>query len=153
VKEQRLALELASATRERDFYLKQVDQGKAIDAMAAKQQRRAQQAAEAGAAPGGEAQEPPRAKAGGARVVRTFQQVRESGCLYCDDATYTRWCAEACARCARGAAAVAERAGAGVWLAARGRGGRRRGRRATASQEAEAAAGVTHALCSARITR
>ena len=80
VKEQRLALELASATRERDFYLKQVDQGKAIDAMAAKQQRRAQAAAaeDAGAA-GGErgAQEPPKAKAGGkARLVRTFQQVR-----------------------------------------------------------------------------
>jgi hypothetical protein len=79
VKEQRLALELASATRERDFYLKQVDQGKAIDAMAAKQQRRAQAAAEAGAAAGGDAgaQEPPRpAKAGGARIVRTFQQAR-----------------------------------------------------------------------------
>jgi ESF2/ABP1 family protein len=78
VKEQRLALELASATRERDFYLKQVDQGKAIDAMAAKQQRRAQQAAEAaeGGAAADAAQEPPRAKAGGARVVRNFQQAR-----------------------------------------------------------------------------
>ena len=78
VKEQRLALELASATRERDFYLKQVEQGKAIDAMAAKQQRRAQAAAEQPAAAGeGGAQEPPKAKAGGARLVRTFQQVRK----------------------------------------------------------------------------
>ena len=75
VKEQRLALELASATRERDFYLKQVDQGKAIDAMAAKQQRRAQAAAEAGAGEAEGKQEAPRAKAG-ARVVRTFQQAR-----------------------------------------------------------------------------
>jgi len=80
VKEQRLALELASATRERDFYLKQVEQGKAIDAMAAKQQRRAQAAAEeaGGAGDTRGAQEPPKAKACGARVVRTFQQVRLS---------------------------------------------------------------------------
>ena len=84
MKEQRLALELASATRERDFYLKQVEQGKAIDAMAAKQQRRAQAAAEQPAAAAGErgAQEPPKAKAGGARLVRTFQQVRsQTACM------------------------------------------------------------------------
>ena len=78
MKEQRLALELASATRERDFYMKQVEQGKAIDAMAAKQHRRAQAAAEQPGGAGDErgAQEPPKAKAGGARLVRTFQQVR-----------------------------------------------------------------------------
>ena len=80
VREQKLALELAAATRERDFYLKQVDAGKALDAMAAKQQRRADAAA-AAAGEGGEGvpQRPPAAAsapAGKQRTVRTFTQVR-----------------------------------------------------------------------------
>jgi hypothetical protein len=75
-----MALELSAATRERDFYLKQVDHGKAIDAMSAKQQRRAEAAAAGGegeAAP--QAQQAPRADGkppGRGRMVRTFMQVR-----------------------------------------------------------------------------
>lgn len=48
VREQKLALELSASKRERDFYLKQVDQAKAIAGMAEKRQRKAakQQAAE-----------------------------------------------------------------------------------------------------------
>ena len=150
VKEQRLALELASATRERDFYMKQVEQGKAIDAMAAKQQRRAQAAAEEAGGAGGErgAQEPPKAKGGGARFVRTFQQVRSTRV-----AAGTRWLgsrvasrAEARASRARRAVAVAERAGAGVRhgsaAAARGRCCGWRGRRGAAAQEAKSASGA-----------
>jgi hypothetical protein len=85
VKEQKMALELSAATRERDFYMKQVDHGKAIDAMSAKQQRRAQAAAAAAEAGDGQAQAqqaPPASGGGGGkgRMVRTFQQVRPLRC-------------------------------------------------------------------------
>jgi hypothetical protein len=91
VKEQKMALELSAATRERDFYMKQVDHGKAIAAMSAKQQRRAEVAAAAAEAGDGaqQAQQvPPAGGAGGgggkgggkSRMVRTFQQVRRCRC-------------------------------------------------------------------------
>ena len=39
-----MALEISSAKRERDFYLKQVDQGKAFVAMTERRQKRASEA-------------------------------------------------------------------------------------------------------------
>jgi hypothetical protein len=91
VKEQRLALELSASKRERDFYLTQVDQAKAIAAMSEKRQRKAAQLgadggdeaeddvdADGGAAPG---KQKKKAKLKAvplptARMVRRFVQVR-----------------------------------------------------------------------------
>ena len=79
VREQRLALELSSGKRERDFYLKQVDTAKGLAAMNEKQARRAAAAAAAGEG-GGEGEQAAAAVAPRKpRVNRTFQQrpVRE----------------------------------------------------------------------------
>jgi len=87
IREQKLALELSASKRERDFYLKQVDQAKAISAMSDKQQRRAAAASSSGG-PGGRATAAdvaasvaarPQPKAGGKqaagqRLVRQFVQ-------------------------------------------------------------------------------
>jgi len=79
VKDQRLALELSSTKRERDFYLRQVDTAKGLSAMAEKRERRAAAAAAAAAA-GGEGAEEAAAAAAAAqpakapRPPRTFRQ-------------------------------------------------------------------------------
>lgn len=77
VREQRLALELSAAKRERDFYLKQVEASKAVEGAEARRARRAERALAAAQDGGGAPPQPaapPAAAAAAARPERAFAQ-------------------------------------------------------------------------------